>query len=118
MDPHRMNQVLDNLLTNAVKYSPEGKKITVDASSSATGWEFRVIDEGVGMEKEQLDRIFEKFYRADSSNTARGGLGLGMSITKQIIESHGGSINVQSDIGRGTVVSVFIPFKGGEAVSA
>ncbi len=102
IDRHRMNQALENLLSNAAKYSPEGKDITISGSEEKDGWEVRIEDRGVGMNPEQLAQIFDKFYRADASNTAISGLGLGMSIVKQVIEAHGGSIRVESVEGQGT----------------
>lgn len=102
IDRHRIVQVLENLLSNAVKYSPEGREIILKGQESDEGWVAQVEDQGIGMSLEQLDRIFEKFYRADASDTAVGGLGLGMSIARQIVEAHGGNIQVESSEGKGT----------------
>ncbi|MCK4508894.1 MAG: PAS domain S-box protein, partial [Desulfuromonadales bacterium] len=110
IDRLRINQPLENLLSNAVKYSPEGTEIVLKARAEREGWEVRVEDQGIGMNQEQLDSIFEKFYRADASNTAISGLGLGMSIVKQIIEAHGGSIRVKSTEGKGTTAIFKLPF--------
>ena len=68
-----------------------------------------ITNSGVGMNQEQLDRIFEKFYRADASDTAVGGLGLGMSIARKIVQTHGGNIQVESTEGEGTTVTVHLP---------
>lgn len=116
IDRHRINQVLDNLITNAVKYSAAGKEIRVVGKEQPQGWEITVSDQGVGMSPEQLERIFEKFYRVDATDTAIGGLGLGMSIVKQFVEAHGGTIRIESVEGEGTSVSFTLPgqfFKGG-----
>ena len=110
IDRHRINQALENLLSNAVKYSPEGKEIVIIGREQKGGWEVRIEDQGVGMNAEQLSRIFDKFYRADASNTAISGLGLGMSIVKQVIEAHGGSIRIESVEGQGTTVKFNLPY--------
>ncbi len=113
LDRHRINQVLENLLSNAVKYSPEGKDIVIAGREDKEGWEVRIEDQGIGMNTDQLNRVFDKFYRADASNTATKGLGLGMSIVKQIIEAHGGSIQIESEAGKGTVVIFNLPYVAG-----
>ncbi len=109
IDRHRINQALENLLNNAVKYSIEGGEIIIKGRAQKDGWEVSVEDQGVGMNPDQLSRVFEKFYRADASNTAISGLGLGMSIVKQTIEAHGGSIRVESVEGQGTTVIFSLP---------
>jgi PAS domain S-box-containing protein len=109
-DRHRINQALDNLLSNAMKYSPEGKDIVLKAREGKDGWEIRVEDQGLGMNAEQLNRIFDKFYRADASDTSISGLGLGMSIVKQIVEAHGGSLRVESVEGKGTTAIFTLPY--------
>lgn len=110
IDRHRVNQVLENLLSNAVKYSPKGTEITLSGREKPGGWEVRVVDQGIGMSQEQLDRIYEKFYRADASNTSASGLGLGMSIVKQVIEAHNGEIRVESTKGKGTTAIFTLPY--------
>jgi PAS domain S-box-containing protein len=111
LDRHRINQVLDNLLSNAVKYSPDGGDITLGGGYKDGLWEIRIEDHGIGMTPEQVERIFDKFYRADRSDTAVSGLGLGMSIARQIIEAHGGKIVVESTSGKGTTVSFTLPVR-------
>ncbi len=111
IDRHRINQALENLLSNAVKYSHKNTEILLVGKETEAGWEIRVKDQGIGMNTEQLARIFDKFYRADASNTATKGLGLGMSIVKQSIEAHGGNIHVTSDVNKGTVVTFFLPYR-------
>lgn len=108
-DAERIGQVLENLLSNAVKYSPQGSPITVTLQSEPSVIRVSVTDQGIGMTAEQVARVFDKFYRADLSDTAAGGLGLGMSIARQIVESHGGSIWVESLPGVGTTVSFTLP---------
>lgn len=108
-DRQRICQVLDNLLRNAVKYSPLGSKIVLRGKRMNGGWEISVEDHGIGMNQEQLSRIFDKFYRANPSDTKVKGLGLGMSIVKHIIEAHGGTIRAESQEGKGTAVSFILP---------
>ncbi len=107
-DRGKMRQVLDNLLSNAVKYSPSGT-ILVKAVRERDQVVVSVEDHGIGMTAEQVRRIFDKFYRADASNTAAPGIGLGMSIVRHIVEAHGGRIRVESEPGRGTRVIFTMP---------
>ncbi len=109
VDPDKMHQVLDNILSNAVKYSPDGGKIAVSAREMNGDTEITVTDEGLGMTTEQVAKIFDKFYRADASNTAIEGTGLGMTIVKHIVEAHGGTVKVDSEFGKGTVVTITLP---------
>ncbi len=113
IDRHRINQVLENLLNNAIKYSPDGSEIIITGKEDKRGWEVRIKDQGIGMNADQLNRIFDKFYRADASNTAMQGLGLGMSIVKQIITAHGGTIRVESTEGHGTTAVLNLPYVEG-----
>lgn len=108
-DRRRLRQVIDNLVSNAIKYSSPATKVILQAKESTDGWEVRVIDHGIGMTGEQTTKMFDKFYRADSNDSAISGLGLGMSIARQIVEAHAGSIGVESRLGEGTIVSVFLP---------
>jgi signal transduction histidine kinase len=109
IDPGRMTQVLDNLLSNAIKYSPVGGVIKVTGKILSNSLSVSISDSGVGMTEQQCQRIFDKFYRADTSNTAVRGLGLGMNIAKSIIEAHGGTIRVESIEQKGTMVHFTIP---------
>lgn len=111
IDRHRITQVLENLMSNAVKYSPAGSEIVVKGQPRAGGWEIKIEDPGIGMTPEQVDRVFDKFYRADASDTSVSGLGLGMSIARQIVEAHGGMISVESQPGAGTGVCFSLPAK-------
>ena len=112
IDQHRISQVLENLLSNAVKYSPRNSCITLRAVREGGNCRISIIDQGIGMTDEQLVRIFDKFYRANSADTAIRGLGLGMSIVRQIIEEHAGSIRVESTPGQGSQVHVTLPLPG------
>jgi len=109
VDCNKIGQVFDNLISNAVKYSPKGGRVEIRSERAGNLMRFAVADEGIGMSPAQLARVFDKFYRADSSDTAVGGLGLGMHIVKVIIETHGGRIWVESQVGKGTTVSFELP---------
>ncbi|BCR03810.1 hypothetical protein DESUT3_08790 [Desulfuromonas versatilis] len=109
VDRKRMRQVLVNLLSNAVKYSDPGTTIRIVGRPEGSGYRIEVRDQGIGMSEEQREKIFDKFYRADTSDTAVSGMGLGMSIVKYIVEAHGGSLGVESALGRGTTVWFAVP---------
>ena len=102
-----MTQLLINLIGNSIKYGVMGGKVTVRAAASETGCTFTVSDNGIGMQPEELDHIFERFYRADKARD-RSGFGLGMPIVKWIVELHGGDIRVASEAGKGTQVTVTV----------
>jgi signal transduction histidine kinase len=108
-DRSRLEQVVDHLLSNAVKYSPEGGSVRISLVEHDATYELDVSDEGIGMSEEQLGHIFDRFYRADSSDTAVQGVGLGMSIVRHIVLAHLGDIRVESQPGTGTKVRVFLP---------
>ncbi|BCR03725.1 hypothetical protein DESUT3_07940 [Desulfuromonas versatilis] len=112
IDRGKILQVLDNLVSNAVKYSPRGGEIRILCSAGEATVQICVEDEGIGMSPEQVERVFDKFYRADTQNTAVSGLGLGMSIAKSIIEAHQGKIWVESELGKGTRVCFTLPGDG------
>lgn len=107
-DRRRMLQVFQNLIGNAIKFTPAGGQITVGATANDRAVEFRVSDTGVGIQAEHLKNLFERFWQAD--RTDRRGVGLGLAIAKKITEAHGGRIWVQSAPGRGTTFFVSIPF--------
>ncbi|WP_432821765.1 ATP-binding protein [Trichloromonas sp.] len=111
VDPKKMVQVFENLVSNAVKYSPEGGVIRIAGDLSEGRYQLSVADPGIGMTPEQCGRIFESFFRVDASNTAVEGLGLGMTITKNIIEAHGGDIWLESEKGKGTTVFFVLPLE-------
>ena len=115
-DPTRLRQVLLNLLGNAIKFTESGKvalRITLDADSSVpTALRFEVSDTGIGIQGEKLDRVFERFTQADSSTTRRfGGSGLGLTISKRLVELMGGRIWAESDVGEGSVFSFAVPLE-------
>ncbi len=114
LDVGKIEQVLGNLLSNAVKYSPKGGRITIRGENREPDFLFTISDEGIGMTPDQMNRVFDKFYRADGSNTAIEGIGLGMSITRKIIEEHGGRIWLDSEPGQGTRVFFTLQLEGQE----
>lgn len=112
VDPSKFKQVYINLVTNAIKYTPEGGEIAVSANSLGKEWVISITDNGSGIGKEDLEKLFEKFYQAEHYMTrSKGGTGLGLSIVKEIVSLHGGRIEVQSAEGKGSVFSVIIPRK-------
>ena len=113
-DPGRIEQVIDNLVTNALRYTPEGGTIELHAAPVNGGARLSVIDSGAGIAPEHLHHVFDRFYKVDASRTggANGGSGLGLSIAKAIVEQHGGTIDVFSQPGR---TEFRIVFPGSEA---
>lgn len=110
IDPERIAQVLRNLLTNAITYTSEGGAITLRAFRIPTGVEVLIQDTGIGIAQDHLRNVFERFYRVDESRSrATGGAGLGLAIVKQLIQAHGGEINIESILGIGTTVTFTLP---------
>ncbi|MEM1502372.1 ATP-binding protein [Domibacillus sp. 8LH] len=106
-DEYRLKQVFVNLITNAILYTPKGGQIFVDASESDQMVNVKVSDTGIGIEKAELPRIFERFYRVDKARSRdSGGTGLGLAIVKHIMEAHHGKINVESKLNEGTTFTV------------
>jgi signal transduction histidine kinase len=102
-DEERVEQVIDNLLSNAVKFSQPGGQVTMRLIEVEAGAQIEVQDTGIGIPPEKLARIFDRFFQVDGSATRRyGGMGLGLSICREIIEAHGGRIWGESEIGKGS----------------
>ncbi len=109
-DPHRVGQVLRNLLNNALDFTPQGGQVTLTAWPDRKWVSVQVCDTGPGIAPEHLPYVFERFYRADKSRTrATGGAGLGLAIVKQLVEAHGGRVWVESTLGAGTTFGFTLP---------
>jgi signal transduction histidine kinase len=109
-DAGRIGQVLANLLTNANKYAPEGAQVRLAATKVGEEVEFAVSDNGPGLDEEQLDHVFDRFWRADSTETQSvGGTGLGLAIAKSLVELHGGAISANSSPGEGATFRFVLP---------
>ncbi len=116
-DPERLEQMLRNLLTNAIKFTDKEGNIWVDAHTSAKEFVIRVKDTGCGIRKEDQEHIFERFYQADNQKEKKyKGKGLGLAIVKSIVDNHHGKINVESNVGVGTTFTVTIPILTGMPV--
>ena len=107
-DRNRLRQVLVNLLDNAIKYSAPGGRVEISAEPRADEWVITVRDTGTGIPDEEIPRIWERLYRGDKSRSQRG-LGLGLSLVRAIINAHGGSIEVQSTVGKGSSFVIHLP---------
>ena len=116
VDPERMAQVLGNLLSNALRYTPAGGRIMLSTEAQDKTVRLRVEDTGAGIAPEDLPHVFERFYRADPSRQHDGASGLGLAIAKSIVEAHGGSIAVESTLGKGTTFSISLPISGAARV--
>lgn len=111
IDEDKLTQVLDNIISNAIKYSPEGGTITFSLIQQEEQIVISVSDEGVGIPNDQVGKIFERFYRVDKARTRKlGGTGLGLAIAKEMVEAHGGEIWAESEEGHGTTVFFTLPF--------
>ncbi len=114
-DRDKIEQVLYNVISNAIKYTPNGGKINIRAGKFYGDFFVEVKDNGIGIPEQDLDRIFERFYRVDKARSRElGGTGLGLSISKSIIDAHGGTIKVESKVGVGTKVIIFLPVTKGK----
>ena len=109
-DRDKLEQVLYNVISNSIKYTPNGGKITIKAGRLYGEFFVEVRDNGIGIPEKDLSRIFERFYRVDKARSRElGGTGLGLSISKGIIDAHGGTIKVDSEVGKGTKVMISLP---------
>jgi two-component system, OmpR family, sensor histidine kinase VicK len=117
VDRDKLIQVLDNIISNAVKYSPEGGKISVSLIENEKDLSISVSDQGVGIPKESLPFVFDRFYRVDKARSRKlGGTGLGLAIAKQIILAHGGSISIDSEWSIGTTITLTLPYSDDKVV--
>lgn len=105
----RLQQAVANLLDNALGFTPPGGRIVLEAARRDDQVEVQVHDTGVGIAAEHLPHIFDRFYKADAARAGRGGAGLGLAIVKTLIDAHGGTVSVASEVGRGTTVLIRLP---------
>ena len=111
IDTDKMTQVIDNILNNAIKYSPDGGKIKVTMKTTDDQMILSISDQGLGIPKQDLPRIFDRFYRVDRARSrAQGGTGLGLSIAKEIIKQHNGFIWAKSEYGKGSTFTIVLPY--------
>jgi two-component system phosphate regulon sensor histidine kinase PhoR len=110
-NPERLEQVLNNMVSNAAKYSKAGSKITIEAMVLDGNVRVSVTDEGIGLSAEQREKIFERFYRVEDNTFSASGLGMGLYISTEIINHHKGHINVQSELGNGSTFYFTLPLK-------
>ncbi|MEK3980950.1 ATP-binding protein [Psychrobacillus sp. FSL K6-2836] len=109
-DINRLIQIMMNLLMNALTYSPEDKTVIISIDRNEKCGIFRIQDEGIGISKDEIGRVFERFYRVDRARSRNsGGTGLGLAIVKHLVEAHHGLLEVESEVGKGTVFTVSIP---------
>ncbi len=112
MNPSLLEQALINLLTNAIKYSPENTTVKIEVSLEENQVVIKVIDQGIGIPKEFHERIFERFYRVDRARSREmGGTGLGLSIVKHIVKVHNGRVGVESKVGQGSTFFIYLPLE-------
>ena len=111
IDTDKMTQVIDNILNNAIKYSPDGGKIKVGMKTTDAQLIISISDEGLGIPKKDLPRIFDRFYREDKARSrAQGGTGLGLAIAKEIVKQHKGFIWAKSEYGKGSTFTIVLPY--------
>jgi len=110
MDPDRVAQIIGNLLSNAVKYTQPGGKIQIYSSSNANNLLIRVSDNGVGVETEEKDKIFQPFYRGDPSRRIKQGMGLGLTIARDLAVAHGGQLELVNSAGNGSAFLLTLPY--------
>jgi signal transduction histidine kinase len=113
-DAIRIEQVLTNIVSNAVKYSPQGGTIRIEVAKEGAHVRFRISDEGVGIPEDELPYIFQPFRRAQASSGNVPGVGLGLSVARSIVEAHHGFIDAQSCLGSGTTFTVSLPLANAE----
>ena len=111
IDTDKMTQVIDNIMNNAIKYSPDGGTITASVRTTDVQLILSISDEGLGIPKQDLPKIFDRFYRVDKARSrAQGGTGLGLAIAKEIIKQHHGFIWAKSEYGKGSTFTIVLPY--------
>lgn len=117
LDPDKIIQVLDNIMNNAIKYSPDGGEIICRLLETHSNVVFSITDNGLGIPKKDVNKVFERFYRVDKARArAQGGTGLGLAISKEVIKAHNGSIWVESTEGQGSTFYISLPYEPYEEV--
>ena len=112
-DKDDIERIVLNILTNSIKYTPNGGLLEIYVGFVYNDAYIKIIDNGIGIPEEDLNRIFERFYRVDKARSREnGGTGLGLSIAKEILDKNGGSIDIKSEVGKGTEVVIKVPTKG------
>ncbi|MEV0527139.1 ATP-binding protein [Streptomyces sp. NPDC050439] len=118
-DPLRLRQAIGNLVSNAIRHTPEGGSVTIDCRATSDEVVVEVADTGTGIDPDDLPHVFDRFWRADKSRTrSTGGSGLGLAIVRQLVEGHGGTVSVRSTPGEGAVFTVRVPSEASEPVEA
>ena len=111
IDSDKLTQILDNIISNALKYSPEGGTVTFKVTELGEQVLISISDQGMGIPKNNLHRIFERFYRVDKARSRElGGTGLGLAIAKEMVNAHGGEIWAESEEGKGTTIFFTLPY--------
>ena len=112
-DERQLVTAVANLVVNALAYSPERTRVRIDTRVAGGLVEIAVVDQGVGIEADERDRIFERFYRADRARSrSTGGTGIGLAIVKHIATNHGGRVDVSSTVGAGSTFTLRLPARG------
>ncbi len=109
LDPLRFEQILTNLLDNAAKYSVEGTTIRVEVAAAESGVELAIVDRGRGIPVEEIPKLFDRFYQGQRARERKTGLGLGLFITRSLVDAHGGRIEVESEVGKGSKFRIWFP---------
>lgn len=115
-DPKKLARVFENVIENAIKFSDEQPSITITTKSEGDYVSILIKDEGVGIDRKELSKVFKRFYRARSSEGVNG-TGLGLSIVKKIVEDHQGDVKIKSKKGYGTEVRIRLPFQNGSTIT-
>ncbi|WP_369325856.1 sensor histidine kinase [Planktothrix tepida] len=110
-DPNFLKQILINLLTNAIRYSPEGGTINLELIYQPTEVIFKIRDRGIGIPESELDQVFDAFYRGSNADSISGtpGAGLGLTVVKRLVKLHQGTITLESILNQGTIVTLSLP---------
>jgi two-component system cell cycle sensor histidine kinase PleC len=115
-DPRAFKQVILNLLSNAVKFTPEEGRVTIRSFEYESRLALQVADTGIGIPKEDLPRLGRPFEQIESQHSkSHQGTGLGLALSKSLVEMHGGEMKIDSELGEGTTVTIIVPFDGGES---